>query len=77
MLVLNYRSMDGWWINSKCVIVIDLSIENRWINVNVYIVDGWITNDEQVNGGWMVQEWGNRWQINGWFLGGQIMDCVL
>lgn len=70
MLVLNYRSMDGWWINSKYVIVIDLSIENRWINVNVYIVDGWIMNDEQINGGWMVQEWGNRWQINGWFLGG-------
>lgn len=77
MLVLNYRSMDGWWINSKYVIVIDLSIENRWINVNVHIVDGWIMNGEQINGGWMVQEWGTRWQINGWFLGGQIMDCVL
>lgn len=77
MLVLNYRSMDGWWINSKYVIVIDLSIENRWINVNVYTVDGWIMNGEQINGGWMVQEWENRWQINGWFLGGRIMDCVL
>ena len=29
------------------------------------MIDGWIINGEQVNGGWMVHEW----QINGWLLG--------
>lgn len=29
---MNYGSMDGWLIKSKWIIVMDLSIENGWIN---------------------------------------------
>lgn len=29
---MNHGSMDGWWINSKWMIMMDLSIENGWIN---------------------------------------------
>lgn len=56
--------MDGWWINSKYVIVIELSIENRWINVNVYTVDGWIMNGQQINGSRMGEEVAKKWVVS-------------
>ena len=27
---MNHGSMDGWWINSKWVLVKDLAVENGW-----------------------------------------------